>query len=193
MLTDKTLRALRPAVRPYKRSDEKGLYVIVRPDGAIWWRFKYRFGGVEKLVSLGTYPDTTLKRAREKRDEARRQLEAGVNPSAKRKAEMVAQADTFQAVADEYLGQLTIDASTIETTRRRLEVYVYPLIGGRPVHLIDAEELLGVLRRIEARGIRETAHRVRSACSRVFQFAVASGRASRDPAVDVRGGLAGGA
>ncbi len=82
MLTDKALKALKPREKPYKRGDEKGLYVIVRPDGALWWRFKYRYQGREKLLSLGVYPDTSLKLAREKRDAARAEIAAGTDPSA---------------------------------------------------------------------------------------------------------------
>ncbi|MCH8335562.1 MAG: DUF4102 domain-containing protein, partial [Proteobacteria bacterium] len=105
MLTDRTLKALRPRERSYKRTDEKGLYVIVRPNGAIWWRFKYRYGAVEKGLSFGIYPDVKLKRAREKRDEARALLDRGIDPAEDRKVKKAALAgsNTFKVVAEEWI------------------------------------------------------------------------------------------
>lgn len=191
MLTDIALRALKPREKPYKKADTLGLYVIVRPDGARWWRFRYVWNGREKLLSLGTYPDTSLRLAREKRDDARRQLARGVDPSAARQAERQAQADTFEAVASEWLNRNGhIGASTRSQYRHRLSKYVYPRLGRWPVADITAAELLKVLRRIESNGTIETAHRVRSVVSRVFRYAVATGRAERDPAADLRGAIA---
>ncbi len=103
MLTDKTLRALKPLGKPYKRADDRGLYILVNPDGTKYWRFKYTFGGREKLLSMGTFPDTKLKLARTKRDDARELLAANLDPSAQRRAEKSADADTFEAVAREWL------------------------------------------------------------------------------------------
>jgi integrase len=190
MLTDKALKALRPRGKPYKRADEKGLYVLVRPDGALWWRFKYRWQRREKLLSLGIYPDTSLKLARDKRDDARSQLAGGVDPSVARRAEKRVEADSFEAVAREWLGKLSLKATTVEQLRHRLETYSFSQIGRYPIATITAADLLAMLRRIEARGTHETAHRVRSLVGRVFRYAVASGRAERDPSADLRGALA---
>src|SRR5262245_20018898 len=132
MLTDKGLKALTPGAKPYKRADERGLYVIVRPDGALWWRFKYRWQGREKLLSLGTYPDTSLRAARDKRDAARIQLAAGADPSAKRQAEKTAHALSFEAVSREWLAKLTLKETTVEQLRHRLETYAFPTIGRYP-------------------------------------------------------------
>jgi len=201
MLTDKALKALRPREKPYKRADEKGLYVIVQPDtldadgnvsrrGGIWWRFKYRVDGREKTLSMGTYPDTSLKLAREQRDQARADLAAGVDPSAKRQAQKAARADTFETVARDWLKSLNVKQTTVDQLRHRLETYAFPYIGRAPIATVRAADVLGMVRRVESRGKHETAHRIRSLCSRVFRFAVASGIAERDPAADLKGALA---
>jgi integrase len=190
MLTPKALEALKPAPKPYKRSDERGLYVIVRPDGARWWRFKYRYGGREKLLSLGTYPDVSLKRAREKRDDARRALDRGVDPSAQRQTEKVSRAQTFEAIAREWLAlQKQLAAATLEKARWMLEDLVFPTLGGRAIREITPVDVLDVLRTIEARGKHETAHRTRQRIGQVFRFAVATNRAERDLTADLRGAL----
>jgi integrase len=192
VLTDTELKALRPREKAYKRADERGLYVIVMPDGARWWRFRYRYGGREKLISLGTYPDTSLKLARQKRDDARQDLARGVDPSARRQAERMAQADTFEAVAREWLALQTnkLAAITLEKATWALETFVFPQIGSKPVGKVEPADVLRLLRRIESRGKHETAHRTRQRCSQVFRFAVASGRATRDPTADLKGALA---
>ena len=191
-LSEAKIRASKPKERPYKVFDERGLFMLVTPSGGRLWRFRYRHRGVEKLLALGAYPDVPLKRAREKRDEARRVVADGVDPSAKRQAERVASADTFQAIAAEWL-QLQSKALAVETMEilgTRLKSFLYPYIGSRPVKEITAQELLSALRRIEARGKHETAHRVRALAGRVFRFAVASGRAERDVAADLKDALA---
>jgi integrase len=192
MLTDTELKALRPRDRPYKRSDARGLYVIVNPDGARWWRFRYRVGGREKLISLGTYPDTSLKLAREKRDDARRDLAAGIDPSAQRLAAKMAAADTFEAIGREWLKvqEPKLSAATRAKAEWILTTFVFPHIGSRPIGEIEATDVLRLLRRVESRGKHETAHRTRQRCSQIFRFAVASARARRDVTVDLRGALA---
>lgn len=189
MLTDTALKLLKPQRKPYKRGDEKGLFVIVRPDGALWWRFKYRFQGREKQLSLGTYPDTSLKLAREKRDDARRLLAAHVDPSVNRQIEKAERSHTFETVAREWLGKLQLSPDTVAQLRHRLETYVFLHLGRYPIKTIVAADLLRVLRRIEANGTHETAHRVRSVCSRVFRYAVVCEKADRDPAADLIGAL----
>jgi integrase len=190
VLTDKALQALKPREKPYKKADERGLYVIVRPDGALWWRLKYRWRGKEKLLSLGTYPDTNLKAARRKRDNARVAIAAGTDPSAARQAEKAVTAETFEAVAREWLGkQKKLKPTTVEQLRHRLEKYAFPHIFGDPVATLAAPDVLAMLRRVESRGKHETAHRIRSLAGRVFRYAVASGRAERDPTADLKGAL----
>jgi integrase len=191
MLTDTAVRNAKPKAKPYKLTDERGLYLLLAPSGGKLWRFKYRLMGREKLLSLGVYPDVSLARAREKRDEARRLVADGIDPSAKRKAEKMASADTFRAVAEEFLtqrekGWAPTHASKVKA---RLE-WLYPFIGNRPIGAIEAPELLRPVRTIEECGKGETAKRTLLNAGQVFRFAVATGRAKRDPTADLRGALA---
>ncbi|MEZ5532762.1 MAG: integrase arm-type DNA-binding domain-containing protein [Steroidobacteraceae bacterium] len=192
LLTDTRIRGARPDIRPRKLFDGGGLFLLVAPNGSRNWRFKYRFAGREKLIGFGRYPEVTLKAARERRDEARRLLATGVDPSARRQAERVARLVTFEAVAREWLDSraATIAARTLEKRRRRFDVFLLPHIGSRPIAEVTAPEILAALRIAEARGRRETAHRLRSECGAVFRYAIATGRAERDPAADLRGALA---
>jgi integrase len=166
--------------------------MLVTPTGGKLWRFKYRMNGVEKLLTLGKYPDVSLKRAREKRDDARRLVADNVDPSVKRQAERNAAADTFGAIATEWLNlnKVTWADETISILEGRVKSYLLPYLGTRPAAAITAQELLGVLRRVEARGRNETAHRVRSLAGRILRFAVATGRASHDVAADLKDALA---
>src|SRR6185437_14679713 len=169
-----------------------GLFLLVTPAGGRLWRFRYRLGGVEKLLTLGAYPDVSLKRAREKRDDARRLVADEVDPSAKRQSERTAQADTFEAIGTEWLNlqRTKLVTETISILEARLKTYLYPYLGSRPISAIPVQELLAVLWRIEARGKNETAHRVRRLVSRVWRYAVATGRAERNITTDLRGALA---
>ncbi len=190
-LTDASIRSAKPSEKPYKRAAGGGLYLLINPNGSRWWRFKYRLGGKERLLSLGVYPDVSLKQAREKRDEARRQLANGIDPSVKRKAEKVAQADSFEAVAREWFAKFSTNWADSHSSKvlRRLEADVFPWLGSRPVGQITPPELLVCLRRVEGRGALDTAHRVHQNCGQIFRYAVATGRAERDPAADLRGAL----
>ena len=194
-LTDATIRAAKPREKPARLFDEKGLYLEVSPAGGKWWRFKYRFDGKEKRLSMGVYPDVSLKGARERRDEARRLLADGVDPSEHRKALRTARVDraanSFEVVAREWFSArvATWSASHADRIIRRLERDIFPWIGGMPVSDIGPPELLSVVRKIEKRGALETAHRALSNCGQVFRYAVATGRAERDPAGDLRGAL----
>jgi integrase len=167
--------------------------VEVSPAGGKWWRWKYRFGGKEKRLSMGVYPDVSLKSAREKRDAVRRQLAAGIDPGFSRKAQRGAQsgADTFEAIAREWHAKFSPRwvASHRGDVLRRLERDIFPWLGTRPIEEMTAPELLTVLRRVESRGALETAHRLRQSCGQVFRYAVATGRAERDPTGDLRGAL----
>lgn len=193
MLSDTQIKALKPRAKPYKKSDADGLFLIVRPDGAKWWRQKYRLNGREKLLSVGIYPDVSLALARSKRSEIRRQLAQGIDPSAARKAVKVATANTFEAVAAEWLTKRAaeVSAQTVETDRARLERWVFPSVGSKPIAALDddAPAMLAMLKRIEARGKLETASRIGQTCGQIFRYAIATGRATRDPTQDLRGAL----
>ena len=191
-LSEAKIRASRPKERAYKVFDERGLFMLVTPTGGRLWRFRYRMGGVEKLLSLGAYPDVPLKRAREKREDARKLVADGIDPSAKRQAERATQVETFEAIAKEWLElqRKSLAAETMDILGTRLKSFLYPYVGSRPIASITAQELLAALRRIEARGKHETAHRVRSLAGRVFRDAVATGRAQHDVAADLKDALA---
>lgn len=195
MLTDTLIRnAKAKQGKAYKLFDERGLFLLVTPKGSKGWRFRYRFAGREKLISLGPYPDVSLKQAREKREAARRLLaqDPPVDPSAKRQAAKRAQADSFEAVAREWMQKSkghSISADTVDLIRRRFELYVFPYIGKQPIASVTAPDLLAALRRIEHKKRFETARRTRSACGRIFRYAIATGRAERDVAADLKGAL----
>ena len=193
-LSDTKARNVKPKSKQFKIFDTDGLFLLVSPAGGKWWRFKYRLGGKEKLISLGTYPEVSLAQARGRRDEARKQVADGIDPSQARKALKASKAqneNTFEMVAREWHTKFTPTWTPghAVTILRRLELNVFPWIGERPVIEIKAPELLMALRRIESRGALETAHRVRAICGQVFRYAVATGRAERDLAADLRGAL----
>jgi integrase len=194
-LTDTAIRKAKPEAKQRKLYDERGLFLLISPKGGKWWRFKYQFDGKEKLLSLGTYPDTSLKDARERRDQARKQVAAGIDPGEHRKARKTAtiakQANSFEVVAREWYAKHSPNWSPNHGNRiiRRLERDIFPWIGGKPIADIDAPRLLEVIRRIEQRGALETAHRALGNCGQVFRYAIATGRAERDPSGDLRGAL----
>jgi hypothetical protein len=181
-LTDNTIRNAKPQEKPVRLFDGGGLYLEVAPSGGKWWRFKYRVEGKEKRISLGTYPETSLKAAREKRDEARRLLAQGIDPSAERRATKTAASETFEAIYREWLEKFSPRwaPSHRENIVRRIEKDILPWLGGRPIAEIRAPDLLAALRRIEARAALESAHRTKQAYGQVFRYAVATGRARSD-------------
>ena len=194
-LQDSDILDAAPSDKPYKLSDGHGLYVLVQPSGAKLWRLKYRCRGIERKLSLGQYPLTTIDEARQKRDEARSLVADGQDPVAmKRQAELearITQATTFEVVAEEYIEKMTMEgrsAATVTKARWFLRLLAMR-IGYRPVNEITPHELLAALRAIEARGHRETAHRLRSFASRVFRYAVVTLRAQSNPADILRGAL----
>ena len=193
MLTDTNIRKAKPRVKAFKLFDAGGLYLEVNPAGGKWWRWKYRHGGKEKRLSLGVYPDVSLKSARAKRDAARQQLAAGIDPGYARRSEKIARAgaESFEAIAREWHAKFSPGwvASHGDRIIRRFESDLFPWLGTRPIAEIKAPELLAVLRRIESRGALETAHRAMQNCGQVFRYAVATGRAERDPTGDLRGAL----
>jgi integrase len=190
-LTDAQIRKAKPAAKQTKLFDERGLFLLVVPTGGKLWRLKYRINGKEKLISLGAYPDVSAAAARDKRDEARKLIAAGVDPSAVRRAQREAVEAMFEPVAREWFNRFKVQWTPGHgaDVLSRLEQNVFPSIGKKVVREITAPELLTVLRKIEARGAHETARRVRQICSQVFRYAIATSRAERDPSADLRGAL----
>ena len=174
--------------------DGGGLFLMVTPTGGKLWRFKYRYDGKQKLLAFGSYPEISLLEARKQRDEARSQLAHDIDPGAVRKAQKQANTEateTFEIIAREWHERFKSNWTTEYASKimTRLEGDVFPYIGVKPIKDIKAPELLTVLRRVEARGTFELAHRIRTICGQVFRYAVATGRAERDPAADLRGAL----
>jgi integrase len=192
-LTNTKIRNAKPGDKTIKLYDERGLYMELSPNGGKWWRLKYRYNGKEKRLSLGVYPDISLKDARDRRDDARKLLANGTDPSANRKAQKEAKGggNCFEAVAREWYAKHSANWTADHGNRiiRRLERDVFPWIGAKPIANITAPELLSVIQRIEKRGALETAHRALGNCGQVFRYAIATGRAERDPSGDLRGAL----
>jgi integrase len=194
-LTAIAVKNAKPGDKPLKLSDGEGMFLFVTPAGGKLWRLKYRFGGKEKLLSLGAYPEITLEKAREKRLEARRLLAESIDPGEQKKtekAERLSRAEsTFEVVARSWFKKKSVKWSPAygERLLRRLDRDLFPLIGNRPIAEIKPTELLAALRKIEARGAIETAHRARSDAGQVFRFAVAEGKAERDIAADLSDAL----
>jgi integrase len=193
-LTEMKIKKVKPQSKQVTLFDGNGLFLLVTPPGGKLWRFKYRFGGKEKLFALGTYPEISLLDARKRRDEARSQLAHGIDPGAVRKAQKQAKTElteTFEVIAREWHPKFTSTCTPGHAAKlmRSLEKNVFPYIGTHPIAAIKAPELLAVLRRVESRGAVDTAHRVRTICGQIFRYAVATGRAERDPVADLRGAL----
>jgi integrase len=190
-LSDTAIKAAKPHEKPYKRFDTGGLYLEVRPTGAKWWRFRYRFSGKDKLLSLGVYPDVALKQARQQRDDARKLVANGIDPSQKRKADKAASADTFEGLAREWHAGKAKGWKPAHAGKviRRLERHAFPYIGGKPINAVTKDDLLAVIRRIEGQGLQESQHRVLFICGQIFRYAAALDRADRDPTIALRGVL----
>ena len=190
-LTDATIRQALKLPQRQKLADGGGMYLLIDPPRSPGWRLKYRVAGREKLLSLGVYPQVPLQRARQKREDARRLIGDGVDPSEERKAARAANVDTFRVIAEDWLARQAkvLASETISIMRGRFESALYPAFGSRPITEIKAADLLGVLRRLEDKGIHETAHRVRALYGRVARFAIAIGKAERDVSADLRGAL----
>lgn len=199
VLNDAKIKSITPTDRTQRLFDGGGLYLEISPKGNRWWRWKYRYAGAEKRLALGVYPDVSLKLARERAAEARRQLAAGIDPSAARQAQKEAQqrhteaaADSFEVVMREWYRTVylpSVSAGQAARTLGRLERDVLPWIGKEPLNSLTAPKILQTLRRVEARGAIETAHRELQAIGQVFRYAVATGRAERDPTGDLKGAL----
>lgn len=194
-LTNTAILNAKPEARPRKLADEKGLFLLVHPNGSKYWRLKYRFGGTEKLLALGVYPDVSLADARQRRDDARKLLANEVDPGTvkqqTKRATKENAANSFEAIAREWFAKHlhTWAPSHAEKIISRLERDVFPWLGSKPVIEINAPIVLEVLRRIEQRGTLDTAHRAKGNISQVMRYAIATGRAERDPCPDLRGAL----
>lgn len=193
-LSEMKVRTVKPAEKPQKLFDGGGLFLLVTPTGGKLWNLKYRFDGKEKKLALGAYPHVSLVEARQKREKAKALLAKGVDPRETRKAQKDAatqKTDTFEVIAREWHTKFSSSWTENHANKilRRLELYIFPWLGDQPIKSITAPELLTALRRIEAKGILETAHRAHQNCSQVFRYAVATGRAERDPSLDLRGAI----
>lgn len=194
-LTATEVKQAKPGAKDRKLSDGGGLFLLVTSTGGKRWRYKYRFAGKEKLLALGTYPDISLADARKRHQEAREGLAKGIDPGEVRKVEKLtrhlAAAESFEAIAREWFNTKMLGHSEGHKARtmRALEKDLFPVLGGRPIASVSSQELLAALRRIEARGAIDTAHRAKQTAGQVFRYAVATGRAERDPSGDLKGAL----
>lgn len=194
-ITDAKAKSAKPAAKPYKLTDGKGMYLEVQPSGGKYWRLAYRFAGKQKKLALGVYPDVSLSLARDRRDDARRLLVAGTDPGAAKQAakrqQVLLVANSFKAIATEWLAQQSA-AWVAGNTKRQNRLFdrdIFPWIGSTPIAELTVPDLLAMARRIEARGALDTAHRAIGKCGEVCRFAVATGRATRDPSRDLSGAL----
>ena len=193
-LSEVKVRTVKPQEKDFKLFDGGGLFLLVTKSGGKLWHFKYRFDKKEKKLALGAYPEISLIDARRRLDEARSQLAHGIDPGAIRKAQKQAKTEsteTFEIIAREWHDRFTPSWNSrhAKGLLKRLERDVFPYLGAMPIKEIKATELLKVLRRVESRGALESTHRIRAICGQVFRYAIATGRAERDPAADLRGAL----
>jgi integrase len=190
-LTDSFIRALKPSGKSRKFFDGDGMFLLQTPSGALGWRLKYRIAGREKLISFGSYPEVRLAEARDLRHDARKLIAKGTDPSEVRKAAKLAASNSFAQVAEEYVQQQegNLAKRTVDKARWQLREFVNPMIGNKPINSISAQELLALLRRIEARGKTETTYKTKELCGRVFLYGVATGRCERNIAADLKGAL----
>ena len=194
-LSDTKVRNAKPRTKPYKIADGEGLFLLVTPTGSKYWRLKYFFAGKEGLLALGVYPEITLGDARERRFQARKVLAAGNDPAeTKKKAKRLAAikiANSFEAVAREWFEKRKHEwaLTSADTKLGRLERHILPKLGQRPIADITAPEVLSMLRVVEDRGTLDTAQRAMQMCGQIFMYAIATGRAERNPVPDLRGAL----
>ena len=194
-LTAMAIKAAKGREKQYKLTDSDGLHLLVLPSGGRYWRLNYRYLGKYKTLAFGVWPEVELADARAKRDEARRMLAKGVDPGEQSKldriAVSVAAANTFRAVADEWIAKIEQEGLSPVTLKkiRWLLGFTYPALDNRPVAEISPHELLAVLRKVEVRGRHESAKRIRATCSQIFRYAIATARADRDVAADLKGAL----
>lgn len=193
-LSDTKVRKAKPSSKEYKLFDGGGLYLLVTPSGGKHWHLKYRFQGKEKRIGFGPYPEISLADARLKKEKARKQIIEGIDPSTAKKATGHTDAsdtESFEAIAREWYGKFktTWSESHARLVEGRLNRDLFPWLGSRPINDIKAPELLAVLRRVEGRGAVYSAHRIKTIAGQIFRYAVATGRAERDPSGDLKGAL----
>lgn len=194
-LTDTRCKGAKPEEKDYKISDGKGLYMIVKTTGAKWWRFDYSFDGKRKTLSLGTYPDISLKIARERRDESRRMVATGIDPSANRKASKLVESievkDCFKLIALEWLNVKKSEwvSNHYSKIESRLKREILPWLGDKAITEIKPIDILTILKRIQERGTLETAHRAKSDIGQIFRYAIQTDRAKDNPTIHLAGAL----
>ncbi len=194
-LSDVQVKNAKPKDKEFKLVDGFGLHLLVTPSGGKLWRFQYRFNGKQKLLSFGAYPAVTLADARQRREDAKKQLANSIDPGEVKKAQKSATVaedeNSFEVVAREWHGKFSGQWTPghAATIMDRLTRDVFPWIGAKPVSEVRPLDLLSILRRVEGRGALETAHRIRTICGQVLRYATATGRAERDFAADLRGAL----
>ena len=195
MLTDSLCRSLKPKDKNYIQTDGHGMGIEVYPNGNKYWRLRYRIAGKPKLISLGVYPEISLKEARDKALELRKLIKEGIDPSIQRKKEKVESREkvenTFEKIAMEYLKkkEAILSLRYQKNIFKRLRMNIFPVLGSMPIKDITSQNLLNVLRGIESRGAIETAHRISQEVGQVFRYAIATGRAEHDITADLRGAI----
>ena len=194
-LTDTKCRNAKGQIKPRKLSDGGGLHLLVNPDGAKYWRLAYRWHGKQRTLAIGVYPAVGLMEARAARDEAKRNLAADTDPSEvkqeRKRAAKIATGNTFEAVAREWHENWKGARTPYYAAQilRRLDADAFPSIGHRPIAALEPPELMDMLRKVERRGVNETARRLKQLVGQIFRFAIVTGRAKRDPSVDLRDAL----
>lgn len=194
-LSDAKVRNAKPQAKPYKMTDAEGMFLLVTPTGSKYWRLKYHFAGREKLLALGVYPEVSLGDARERRLQARKTLAAGNDPGevkrASKRLAVLKTENAFGVIAREWFEHRKHEwkPSSARTMKIRLDRYLIPKLGDRPTAEITAQEILSMLRIVEGRGVLDTAKRLMQTCGQIFMYAIATGRAERNPVPDLRGAL----
>lgn len=186
-LTDAFIKGIKPAEKTKSYSDGHGLVLLCNPQGSLGWRYRYRYGGKAKMLSFGTYPDVTLKRAREKLAQARRQLDEGDDPSIIRKQENRQRQNDFKSVALRWHKAWSVGKDEKHSAKviRRLEQNVFPEIGSMPIHTITAPLLIKMAQKVAKRGAIDIAKRSYSTSAQVFRYAITEGLCDRNPANDI--------
>ena len=194
-LTDIKVKTAKPKEKPYKLAAGRGLHLLVKTDGSKHWQFRFRFDGKENTLAIGRYPEVSLASAEKKATSSLELLAEGINPSENKKAAKASKtgalANSFEVVAREWVNNFfqTKSESHKERTLRRLELYLFPWLGSKPISELTAAQILEVVKRIANLNKLETAHRTLQATSQIFRYAVQTGRALRDPCLDLRGAL----
>lgn len=190
MLTDTAIKRLKPSDKPYRVTDGRGLYLWITPAGGRLWRWKYRYQGLNKLMTFGGYPDVSLANARERQAAARKLLASGVDPMEQRKEERAAEQNSFRALGKDWLAHWSVNKSErhAKSTESRLEANVYPALGSRPIDKIEPAEIVRMVKAIEARGVGDIAKRAMQTTGQIFRYGIAHGRAKRNPVAEIKPG-----